>query len=503
MFGSTRNKVRAAQKTTRIVPRLDTLDSRDVPTVIAVDDFYFAQVGKVLTVPATQGVLANDFSQTNFGAILVADLKTAPTITGVGPALPANALTLNANGAFQFIVPSSFSTANAPITFTYQARDTTNGDVATATVTIVVSATSTSRYAVGSGPGQPAEVRVFDSTTGLQTADFFPYGQDFTGGVRVATGDINQDGVADVVTAAGIGGAARISVFDGKTGTNLGSFFAFEPTFRGGAYVAVGDVDGDLVPDIIVGAGDGGGPRVQVYSLVSGNGVLTFGLPPIADFFAYEPTFRNGVRVAAGDIDGSSLGTDEIVTGAGPGGGPAVKVFDASDIFSGNPTPNAAKAFFAFDSNQRGGVSVAVGQFRGDGKADIVVGSGSGTPVVAVFDGRLGSLLRQFIVPNVSDPTGGTVPSSSGLFAPSSGTLLPPASVPGSLIGAGASGINTGGVNVAVTDRNGDGLSDIITGAGPGSVPRVQIFDGNNLTQIDNFLAFNSTFAGGVYVGGD
>jgi hypothetical protein len=503
MFGSSRNTLRPARPSRRAFPRLEPLDSRDVPTVIAVNDLYSAHLGQVLTVSAKTGVLANDFSQTNPGAVLVADLKTAPQITGLGPALPANTLTLNANGSFTLLVPSNFNTANSPITFTYQARDTTNGDVATATVTIVITNTSDTRYAVASGAGAASQVRVFNPANGLEAFSFAPFEPSFTGGVRVATGDFNQDGVDDVVTAPGFGGSARIKVTDGKTGADLGTFFAFEPTFRGGAYVAVGDVNGDFVPDIIVGAGDGGGPRVQVFSGATGFN----GLPPVADFFAYEPTFRNGVRVAAGNVDGDDVGggtgTDEIITGAGPGGGPAVKVFDITGIFGGSATPIARLAFFAFDPNQRGGVNVAAGQFRGDGKADIIVGSGSGTPVVSVFDGRVGSQLRTFVVPAEEAATGTTVPSGgTSLFAPSSGTLLPPASIPGSLIGAGSAANRTGGVRVAAIDRNGDGLSDIITGAGAGNVPRVRIFDGNSLVEIDNILAFNGSFTGGVWVGG-
>jgi hypothetical protein len=499
MFGSSRNQVRPARPALRTAPRLEPLDPRDVPTVVAINDIYTAHVGQVLTVPVNIGLLSNDFSSTNFGAVLVADLKTAPQITGVGPALPANALTLNANGAFQFLVPSNFNIANSPITFTYQARDVTNGDTATATVTILITNASDTRYAVGTGEGIANQVRVFNPSNGLEAFSFSPFESSFTGGVRVATGDFNQDGVDDIVTAPGFGGSARIQVTDGKTGATLGSFFAFEPTFRGGAYVAVGDVNGDSIPDIIVGAGDGGGPRVQVYS--GANGFK--GLPAVADFFAYEPTFRNGVRVAAGNLDGngSSTGTDDIITGPGAGGGPVVKVFDVNGIFGANPTPLAKLAFFAFDPTQRGGVNVAAGEFRGDGKADIIVGAGNGSPVVRVFDGRLGSELREFTVPAEEAPTGAVPSPGTSLFAPTNGTLLPPATIPGSLIGAG-SGNRTGGVRVAAIDRNGDGLSDIITGAGIGNVPRVRIFDGNSLTEISNDLVFDGAFAGGVWVGG-
>jgi hypothetical protein len=502
MFGSRQSpKTRVTAPRQIVTPRLQLLDERDVPTVIAIPDFYTVRAGQTLTVPVNQGVLANDFSSTNPGAILVADLKAGPTLTQppAAPALPANALVLNANGSFTFTAPSNINPANSPVTFVYQARDITNGETEQTTVTINVTGAATNLYAVGSGPGQVAEVKVFDAASGLQRFDLFPYGG-FTGGVRVSTGDINQDGVDDIVTVPDVGGSALVRVFDGKTGSELGAFFAFETDFRGGGYVAVGDVDGDLVKDITVGAGFTGGPRVQVFSL-NGGGTLNFTLPPIADYFAYESTFRNGVNVAAGDLDADGL--DEIVTGAGPGGGPAVKVYGATELFSGFSTIPARKAFFAFNSNNRGGVNVAVGQFRGDGKADIVTGTGNGAAVVRVFDGRSGAILREFSVTSSDNPVGGT--GSGGGLSGAGGNLLPGVGTPNGLSPGATSGSAavTGGARVAVTDRNSDGLSDIVVGQGIGSPPRVRVFDGNSLVELSNNLIFNSLFTGGVYVGGN
>src|SRR5262245_51170786 len=68
-----------------------------------------------------------------------------------------------------------------------------------------------------------------------------------------------------------------------------------------------------------VGAGAGGAPLVHAYDA---NGAL------VRSFLAYAPAFRGGVRLATGDVTGDGL--DDIVTGAGPGGGPHVKVFDGA-----------------------------------------------------------------------------------------------------------------------------------------------------------------------------
>jgi hypothetical protein len=57
-----------------------------------------------------------------------------------------------------------------------------------------------------------------------------------------------------------------------------------------------------------------------------------------------------------------------------------------------------------------------------------------------------------------------------------------------------------GGVRVAAADVTGDGKADIITGAGMGGGPHVRIFDSTTGQVYREFMAFASTFTGGVYV---
>ncbi len=223
-------------------------------------------------------------------------------------------------------------------------------------------------------------------------AQFFPFSEDFRGGLSVATGDFDGDGRLEIVVGAGVGGGPRVQVFsidsrptlildaDGQPVLDANgnrqaklelngdgklvavayqnkhdfrpesfNFFAFESSQRGGVNVTVGDFNGDGVPDIAVGAGPGGGPRVRIINGLYGVGVVpTTGLPAqsINDFFAYDANFRGGVFVDAGRYDADA--TTDLVTAPGAGGGPHVKVFLGSGKATG-VAEVAAVSFLAYD----------------------------------------------------------------------------------------------------------------------------------------------------------
>jgi hypothetical protein len=189
-----------------------------------------------------------------------------------------------------------------------------------------------------------------------------PYGA-FTGGVEVATGAVGGAPGLDIVTGAGPGGGPHVKTFtfDWSSGyKEAASFFAYDAAFGGGVRVAVGDVYGDEKPEIITAAGPGGGPHVRVFTAA---GAL------ISEFFAYAPNVTGGLSVAVGDVVPG--GKEEIVTGAGPGGAAHVKTFNWLGQSFGN-------GFYAYDPAFSGGVWVAAGNVDDQGADEIVTGAGAG-----------------------------------------------------------------------------------------------------------------------------
>src|SRR5262249_11160701 len=138
----------------------------------------------------------------------------------------------------------------------------------------------------------------------------------------------------------------RVRIFSGASGQPLpgfGDFLAYDASFGGGVFVAVGDVNSDGKADVITGAG--GAPHVKVLSGVGGS--------EMASFMAYVPTFAGGVRVATIEYGGRTM----LITGAGPGGGPHVKLIDPLSLAE-------MDTFFAFDAWVRSGVFVAGGRIQ-------------------------------------------------------------------------------------------------------------------------------------------
>jgi hypothetical protein len=217
-------------------------------------------------------------------------------------------------------------------------------------------------------------VRVFNKDGEQVTNGFFAYKDAYPGRSQIIVTDLDNDGINETL----VNYDAYITIY--KDGRVYKKFEPYDNKFRGEISIAIADLNGDGTKEIITGAGPGGGPHVRVFS--------KDGKPLIGGFFAYETNFRGGVNVAVLDLNGD--GTKEIITGAGPGGGPHVRVFskDGKPLIGG---------FFAYDREFKGGVNLSVGDVNGDGKGEIISGAGlGGSPRVKIFN-RDGELLDSFL----------------------------------------------------------------------------------------------------------
>src|SRR5262249_6478196 len=145
-------------------------------------------------------------------------------------------------------------------------------------------------------------VTVRDAETGAVKFQVVPYESGYRGGVSVAVGDVNSDGIPDLITVAGANHAPTVKVYSGTPNAargyphvQLASSAAFNTSFRSGASLAVGDVNHDGANDLVVAAGRGWLPQVKVFS---GKALLSTRALVRPAFNAFEATFRGGVNVA-------------------------------------------------------------------------------------------------------------------------------------------------------------------------------------------------------------
>ncbi|MFP2925102.1 FG-GAP repeat protein [Pyxidicoccus sp. 3LG] len=174
-------------------------------------------------------------------------------------------------------------------------------------------------YATGAGPGGGPAVKTYDPNTNGNWVSFYAYESTMGVGVEMATGRVTTNWRPDIVTGTSEGGGPLVKVLDPNNGAVLSQFFAYDANFRGGVFVATGDVDGDGYDEVITAPGRGHGPLVRVWKINGGPWLMH-------EFWAYDPGFTGGVRLGAGDV--TRDGISEIVTVPGPGGGPHVRVFN-------------------------------------------------------------------------------------------------------------------------------------------------------------------------------
>jgi hypothetical protein len=312
--------------------------------------------------------------------------------------------------------------------------------------------------APGPWESNPSDVRVFDvNEVTFPLTEIRAYQTDRFG-VNASLGELDRDGEPEILTGPGPGPmfGPHVRAFEINGDMIDGVNFIAYGTKKFGVKAAAADVDGDGCDEILTGPGPAAvfGPHVRGWNY-DGQTVL-----PIQgiNFFAYGCR-HFGVNPAGGDLDGD--GTDEIITGAGPGimFGPHVRgwQFDGQAI-----TPMSSVSFFAYQARHFG-VNVSGGDIAGGTHDEIITGPGPGP--------ELGTHVRAF-----------TCESGKAQAIPGVDFMAYPESRCGVIVAAG--------------QADGEGKSEIITGPGPAwenkSRVRGWLYNGDTIipSPVIDFFAF-------------
>ncbi|MBT4496012.1 hypothetical protein HOC73_04685, partial [bacterium] len=182
---------------------------------------------------------------------------------------------------------------------------------------------------------------------------FLAYNENFIGGVNLASADLDDNGIKEIITGAGTSGGPHVRIFN-QNGEVLKQFFAYDINFDGGVLVDAGDVDNDGEIEIITAPQKNAKPLIKIFNS---------DLELESEFLAFDESYRGELNLTLSDINGD--GSSEIVVNSGQ----EVKIFT-----------NSGKLIHKFNisvNNLSNDVRVIASNLYGDIRSEFIVIAGT------------------------------------------------------------------------------------------------------------------------------
>ena len=146
------------------------------------------------------------------------------------------------------------------------------------------------KIVASAGVGSEPQVKIF-SLNGKLINSFFPYEKKFRGGVKVAIANLDgrkNHNRNELIVAPGAGREPQVKIYDDLLKIKK-QFFAYNRNWQGGINISAGDINNDGIAELVFGANAGAAPHVRIFD---GNVNL------IESFYAWPESFKGGVNLA-------------------------------------------------------------------------------------------------------------------------------------------------------------------------------------------------------------